>query len=60
MPPFRIVLKSNLPEKGYFEEEITNSNYTDAAPDANTKTNPNDKNGDGIPDLVPLPGGGTR
>jgi len=60
MPPFRIVLDSDLPEKGYFEEEITNSEYANPASDANTGANPNDRDGDKIPDLAPLPGSGTR
>jgi hypothetical protein len=55
-PPLKIVLKSGLPESGYFEEKITNADYMNAAPDVDVKTNPNDKNGDGLPDLVPLPG----
>jgi hypothetical protein len=55
MPPFKIVLKSGLPEKGYFEDKITNADYWNTAPGVNVKNvNPNDKNGDGVPDLVPL------
>jgi hypothetical protein len=55
MPPFKIVLKSGLPEKGYFEDKITNADYWNTAPGVNVKNvNPNDKNGDGIPDIVPL------
>ncbi|HLN18607.1 MAG TPA: hypothetical protein VK255_00370 [Patescibacteria group bacterium] len=55
-PPLKIVLKNGFPEKGYFEEEITNANYVNAAPgaDVSKEGNANDKNGDGIPDLVPL------
>jgi hypothetical protein len=67
-PPLRIVLKLGLPESGYFDEKITNSEYWNAAPGVNVKNNDNNKlpdiaplpsqndlNGDGIPDLAPLP-----
>lgn len=65
MPPMKIVLKNNLPGKGYFEEKIDDPNAVSAKPGTggNNKTpdlaplpSVNDKNGDGIPDLVPLPG----
>jgi len=67
-PPLKIMLKSGFSEKGYIEEIIENTKDSGSKPKTDGNNNENkvpdlaplpsasDKNGDGIPDLVPLSG----